>query len=126
MISSVRSAGIYSSDQDRAKQFFTETLGFALIQDVPMGEGAGAARWIEVAPPDGKVVLVLYSPDDQKDRIGTFSNVLFTCDDIQQTYDELKAKGVEFTEAPSQQYWGWWAVFKDPDGNTYGLGQSGD
>lgn len=52
MISSVRSAGIYAGDQDRAKQFFTETLGFDLLQDFPMGEEAGAARWIEVAPPD--------------------------------------------------------------------------
>jgi predicted enzyme related to lactoylglutathione lyase len=126
MITTVRSVGIYAGDQDRAKQFFTETLGFELIQDMPMGMEAGAPRWIEVAPPDRHVILVLYTPDDQKDRIGTFSNVLFNCDDIQQTYEELRAKGVEFTEAPTQQFWGWWAVFKDPDGNTYGLGQSGE
>ncbi len=126
MITTVRSVGIYAGDQDRAKQFFTETLGFELLHDMPMGTEAGAPRWIEVAPPDRHVILVLYTPDDQKDRIGTFSNVLFNCDDIQQTYEELRSKGVEFTEAPTQQFWGWWAVFKDPDGNTYGLGQSGE
>jgi predicted enzyme related to lactoylglutathione lyase len=53
------------------------------------------------------------------------SSVLFDCDDIHKTYEELRAKGVEFAEAPTQQFWGWWTVFKDPDGNTYGLGQRG-
>ncbi len=126
MISGVRSVGIYVGDQDRAKRFWTETIGFEEIQDTPMGEGPNAPRWIEVAPPDRNVILVLYTTDDQKDRIGTFSNVLFDCDDIQQTYQELQAKGVEFAEPPSQQFWGWWAVLKDPDGNSYGLGQRGE
>jgi len=57
---------------------------------------------------------------------GTFSNVLFDCDDILATHKELAGRGVEFAEEPSQQFWGWWATFKDPDGNTYGLGQRGD
>ncbi|HSH81036.1 MAG TPA: VOC family protein, partial [Herpetosiphonaceae bacterium] len=123
---SVRSVGIYVGDQDRAKQFFTEVLGFDLIQDTPMGAEPDSPRWIEVAPPDKNVLLVLYTTDDQKDRVGTFSNVLFDCDDIEKTYDEMRAKGVEFTEAPVKQFWGWWAVFKDPDGNTYGIGQRGE
>lgn len=126
MISGVRSVGIYVGDQDRAKQFWTETLGFDLLQDTPMGEGAGAARWIEVAPPDRRVVLVLFTPDEHRDRIGTFSSVLFECDDVQRTYQELSAKGVEFPDPPRQEFWGWWAMFKDPDGNTYGLGQRGE
>ena len=126
MISSVRSVGIYVGDQDRAKQFFTESLGFELLQDIPMGEGAGAARWIEVAPPDRKVILVLFTADEQRDRIGTFSNVIFTCDDIQKTYEELREKDVAFAQAPAKEFWGWCAMFNDPDGNTYGLGQNGD
>ncbi len=126
MLRSVRSVGIYVGDQDRAKRFYTEALGFDLVQDTPMGGEPDSPRWIEVAPPDKNVLLVLYTTDDQKDRIGTFSNVLFDCDDIQKTYDEMRAKGVEFTEAPTKQFWGWWAVFKDPDGNTYGIGQRGE
>jgi lactoylglutathione lyase len=126
MLSAVRSAGIYVGDQDRAKQFFTDTLGFKLLQDTPMGEGPGADRWIEVAPPEGNIILVLYTPDGQQDRVGTFSNVLFDCDDIIATHKELASRGVEFAEEPSQQFWGWWATFKDPDGNTYGLGQRGE
>jgi catechol 2,3-dioxygenase-like lactoylglutathione lyase family enzyme len=93
VLSSVRSVGIYVGDQDRAKKFFTETLGFELLQDTPMGEGPGAARWIEVAPPDRNVILVLFTPDGQQDRIGTFSNVLFDCDDILATHKELAGRG---------------------------------
>ena len=125
MLTAVRSVGIYVGDQDRAKEFFTGTLGFELVQDTPMGEGPGAARWIEVAPPDGNVILVLFTPEGDEDRVGTFSNVLFECDDIQATHKQLAAHGVEFAEEPSRQFWGWWAVFKDPDGNSYGLGQRG-
>ncbi|HEV8526461.1 MAG TPA: VOC family protein, partial [Actinomycetes bacterium] len=65
MLNSVRSVGIYVGDQDRAKKFFTDTLGFELLQDTPMGEGPGAARWIEVAPPDRGVILVLFTADGQ-------------------------------------------------------------
>ena len=126
MISAVRSVGIYAGDQDRAKRFWTETMGFELIGDTPMGEGDGGPRWIEVAPPDRNVILVLFTPPEQQNLIGTFSNVLFTCDDIQATHKELSGRGVTFTEAPTKQFWGWWAVFQDPDGNTYGLGQRGD
>ncbi len=126
MISGVRSVGIYVGDQDRAKRFWIEQMGFEAIQDTPMGQGEGAPRWIEVAPPDRHVILVLFTPDEQKDRIGSFSNVLFHCDDIEQTHRELTGRSVEFTEAPRREFWGWWAVFKDPDGNTYGLGQRGE
>ena len=126
MIVGVRSVGIYVGEQDRAKAVWTAKLGFEAIQDTPMGQGEGAPRWIEVAPPDRKVILVLFTADEQKDRVGSFSNVLFHCDDIEQTHRELTARGVEFAEAPRKEFWGWWAVFKDPDGNTYGLGQRGE
>jgi lactoylglutathione lyase len=124
MIAGVRSVGIYCGDQDRAKAFWTETLGFTELGDTPMGEGADAPRWIEVAPPDKGVILILFTADEHKDRIGTFSNVLFTCDDIQQTHKELVGRGVQFHEEPRREFWGgWWSTFKDPDGNTYGLVQ---
>ena len=128
MITGARSVGIYVGDQERAKRFWTETIGFELLLDSPLDPSATGPgpRWIEVAPPDRNIILVLFTPDEQQQLIGTFSNVLFTADDIQRTYEELTAKGVEFTEAPSKQFWGWWAMFKDPDGNTYGLGQRGE
>lgn len=126
MITSVRSVGIYVGDQDLAKDFYTATLGFELVQDTPMGEGADAARWIEVAPPDRNVILVLFTPPGQEELVGTFSNVIFNTADVEATYRDLRDRGVEFVDEPRQEFWGWWASFKDPDGNTYGLGQSGE
>jgi catechol 2,3-dioxygenase-like lactoylglutathione lyase family enzyme len=125
MISGVSRVGLAVEDQDRAKGFWTETMGFELVQDTPYSMGDGPQeRWIEVAPPDKKVILFLEArSEDQPSRAGKLSDVLFTCDDIDKTYQELTERGVEFTEAPSQQFWGWWAVFKDPDGTLYGLGQ---
>ena len=124
MVTGVRSVGVYVGDQDRAKEFWTETIGFELLQDTPMGP-EGGPRWIEVAPPSRNVILVLFTPPGDEARVGTFSNVLFECDDIHRTYEELSAKGVDFPDPPREEFWGWWAAFRDPDGNSYGLGPSG-
>jgi catechol 2,3-dioxygenase-like lactoylglutathione lyase family enzyme len=126
MITGVRSVGIYVGDQDRAVEFWTKTLGFELLQDTAMGNDPQAPRWIEVAPPDKSVVLVLFTPAGQEDRVGTFSNVLFRVDDLTATYRDLSGQGVHFPEEPRQEFWGPWATFADPDGNTYGLGERGD
>jgi predicted enzyme related to lactoylglutathione lyase len=129
MITKARSVGIYVSDQDRALEFYRDKLGFEVLRDAPMGElgppGQEDKRWIEVAPKGSETEFVLYTPPGMESRIGGFSNILWDTDDIVATCDELKAKGVEITEEPSQQGWGWWAQFKDPDGNEFGLGQSG-
>ena len=128
MITKARSIGIYVTDQDRALEFYADKLGFEVHQDTPMGEmgppGQEDKRWIEVAPKGSETVVILYTPPGMENRIGGFSNILWDTDDIQATYEDLKGKGVEFTQPPSQQPWGWWAQFKDPDGNEFGLGQS--
>jgi predicted enzyme related to lactoylglutathione lyase len=49
--------------------------------------------------------------------------VFFNCPDIETTYCELRERGVEFPAPPQQQHFGWWALFKDPDGTRYALGQ---
>ena len=123
MLTKVRSVGIYVSDQQRALDFYTDMLGCELVVDVPMGDGPEAPRWIEVKLPRDDTKLILFTPEGQEDRVGSFSNVIFHCDDIETTYDELAAKGVEFSTKPEKASWGqWWAVFEDPDGNKYGLG----
>jgi len=123
MITRARSAGIFCRDQQAAKEFWTGKLGFQVVQDVPMDpSGQSDARWLEVMAPGDDLVLVLFTPEGQEDRIGTFSNVLFECDDIQATFEELSARGVEFPTPPKEEFWGWWATFKDNDGNEYGLG----
>ena len=123
MLTRVRSVGIYVSDQQRALEFFTEVLGCELVVDEPMGSEPGSPHWIEVKIPGNDTLLVLFTPDGQTERIGTFSNVLFHCDDMQATYEELTAKGVTFTTKPELAPWGrGWAAFQDPDGTTYGHG----
>ena len=121
MITKARTVGVYVSDQDRALDFYVDKLGFEKRTDEPMGP---EARWIEVAPAGAETVLVLFTPPGQEDRIGTFSNVVFECDDIEATYRELRGRGVEFTEEPSEQPWGMWAQFKDVDSNEFGLIQN--
>lgn len=130
MITKARSVGIYVGDQQRALEFYRDTLGFEVLADTPMGEAspeddASDARWIEVAPPGAQTVLVLYTPPQQRDRIGGFSNIVFDTDDILATFEELKGRGVEFTQEPSHVPWGWWAQFRDSEGNEFGVVQSG-
>jgi lactoylglutathione lyase len=119
MISHVQTVGIFVRDQQKAKEFYTQKLGFEVIRDDPMGE---KARWIEVAPKGAKTHLVLFTPPGMEDRIGTFSNLVFGCEDIQKTYEELKSRGVTFTDPPAKQYWGGtMAQFVDLDGNKFVL-----
>ncbi len=113
-------------DQESAKRFWVETMGFTLIQDTPMGDEPTGAPWLEVQPPDSGVTLVLYSPKFDESQIGSLGNVLFTCDDINRIHQQLTARGVRFPDSLSKQTWGWWATFTDNEGNLYGLGQRGN
>jgi uncharacterized glyoxalase superfamily protein PhnB len=127
VLTRVRSVGIFVSDQQRALDFWTGTIGCEVVVDQPMGEGPDAARWIEVKLPNDDTNLILFTPEGQEDRVGQFQNIIFHCDDIERTYEELSAKGVEFPTKPEKAPWGqWWATFKDPDGNQYGLGVEGE
>jgi predicted enzyme related to lactoylglutathione lyase len=108
-------------DQERAKRFWTETMGFELVQDTPYGE----ERWLEVRTPDKAVVLVLgprqaERPAAQHPSLPT-SNVFFYAEDLQQTYEELRARGVEFPEPPVRQPFGWWSLFQDSEGTRFAL-----
>jgi lactoylglutathione lyase len=115
MITRACTVGVYVSDQDQALDFYTNALGFGKRRDEPMGP---EARWIEVAPTCTQTVLVLYTPPGLEDRIGTFASIVFEYDDMEATHEEPRDHGVEFSEEPSEQPWGLWAQFKDPDGNT--------
>jgi catechol 2,3-dioxygenase-like lactoylglutathione lyase family enzyme len=123
MISAVDKININVRDQDAARRCWIETMGFSLVTDEPIGEEPGGARWIEGRPPHSAVTLVLYSLTFDASRLGSLSPVLFTCDDIQKTHQELTARGVEFPDPPSRRSWGWWATFTDNEGNLYGPGQ---
>jgi predicted enzyme related to lactoylglutathione lyase len=118
MIKQLKFASIPTSDQDRALAFWTEKVGFRVATDQPMGPGR---RWIELSIPGAETGVVLFTPEGQEDRIGTFFNGSFSCDDVDYTFRQMSAKGVEFEGPPEKQPWGVFAKFKDPDGNTFVL-----
>jgi predicted enzyme related to lactoylglutathione lyase len=126
VITGISTVSVVVSDQDRSLAFYTEKLGFELLMDAPMGQ----SRWIQLAPKGAKTGLVLGKPTEDmppeiyertKSMLGGFTNFIFDVDDMQATYAELTARGVEFEDKPAQQPWGWWASIKDPDGNIIGL-----
>jgi predicted enzyme related to lactoylglutathione lyase len=118
MITHVKLIGICVSDQARALDFYANTLGFAVVSDQPLGP---TARWIEVVPPGSKTRLALWTPPGLEHRVGTFSQVVFQCNDLQATYEQLRGRGVTFTQPPTDQPGGTMAQFVDPDGNTFVL-----
>ena len=118
MIKAVKFVSIPVKDQDRALEFYTKKLGFKIMTDQPFD---GNQRWIELGVPGGETKVVLFTPDGHRDRIGTFSNVVFVSDDVEKTYQELSARGVEFQQPPTKESWGTSSVFKDQDGNLFAL-----
>ena len=125
MISGASKVVIDVDDQERAKVFWTDTMGFELAQDTPYGE----ERWLEVRPPDHAVNLVLNLRADGPGAHGNApdtlptSDVMFRCGDLQATYAELSARGVEFPQPPVRQPFGLWSMFNDTDGNRFALEQ---
>lgn len=106
-------------DQQAALTFYVEKLGCTVRTDVPYGPGT---RWIELEPPGGGCGIVLFTPPGQEDRIGTFRNMSWTCDDVEAAYQTLSARGVEFVEPAKKSDWGGTqAIFKDLDGNLFVL-----
>jgi len=117
MIKSVKFVSIPVKDQDKALEFYTKALGFGIVTDQPMGPGA--QRWIELRIPGADTGVVLFTADGHQDRIGTFQGVSFVADNLKKTYDEMMARGVEFSQPPTKQSWGEFCMFKDVDGNQF-------
>lgn len=133
MITKMTHVSIFVTNQERAYDFYTNKLGFKVLQDVPM---PGGDRWITVCPPEQPGFEIILSPVTRaqssettvkalKELVekGTFGVGLFTCHDIFATYEELKAKGVEFTKPPKKEFYGTEAIFKDDSGNWFSLAQ---
>lgn len=117
MITHLKFASIPTRDQDSAVAFWTEKVGFKVLTDQPMG----AQRWIELGVPGAETRIVLFTPEGQEDRVGTFWGGSFACDDVEYTYEKMRARGVAFEGPPQKQPWGAFAKFSDPDGNTFVL-----
>jgi catechol 2,3-dioxygenase-like lactoylglutathione lyase family enzyme len=118
MIKSIKFTSISVRDQDAALDFYTKKLGFIILTDQPFSD---KQRWIELGIPGAQTGLVLFNPDGHETRIGAFTGISVQCDDVPQTYEQLKSKGVEFVAPPKVESWGTSAVFKDPDGNQFVL-----
>ena len=119
MIRGVKFASVPVTDQERALAFYTEKLGFRVVTDQPFDD---KQRWIELGIGRSGSGLTLFTPEGQESRIGTFTGISFVADDVQATCQELKAKGVVFVQEPTVADWGTFAMFADPDGNTFVLG----
>ncbi|HEX6676296.1 MAG TPA: VOC family protein [Actinomycetes bacterium] len=107
------------SDQERAKAFYTETLGFDLLADNPFGD----QRWVQVAPKGAETGVTLVTWFETMPPGSTKGLVLET-DDVDASYQELSARGVRFNGPVEEQFWGRFATFDDPDGNGWVLQQA--
>jgi predicted enzyme related to lactoylglutathione lyase len=116
MIKRVKFVSIPVADQNRALDFYTEKLGFTIITDQPFDE---KQRWIELRVPKAETRVVLFTAGGEEKRIGTFMNMSYECDDIDETYEALRKCGVEFEGPPQKESWGKCAVFKDSEGNRF-------
>ncbi|MGH2882793.1 MAG: VOC family protein [Solirubrobacteraceae bacterium] len=116
MITELHTVALYVADQDRAKRFYVDALGFELGADQP-GLG-GIGRWIEVAPEGAQTSFMLADGAgwNKQDRIGKSADVTLRCDDARALHAELTAKGVPVTE-PETQRFGTFIDITDPDGH---------
>jgi lactoylglutathione lyase len=130
MLTKIGTITVQVKDQDNALEFYTKKLGFEKRIDHPMSPGQ---RWLEVAPPNAETRILLYkaSPEmpgaasyqEAISKIGKQTGMVFETDDIVKTFTDLKKKGVDILDEPLKQPYGWWGVFADQDGNSYGVHQ---
>ncbi|AVP98646.1 hypothetical protein C7S18_16270 [Ahniella affigens] len=109
------------SDQQRAKRFYTDVLGFELIRESPMGPGMS---WIQLAPPGQNVTIALVTWFDTM-KPGGLQGVMVNTPDIDAEYQSLQGRGLELSEIKTEP-WGRFAMFKDPDGNGWILREPPD
>ena len=134
MIQRMSHTTIFVTDQDVAKEFYVDKLGFEVRTDATM---EGGFRWLTVGPkaqPDLEIVLMAVKPNPQQDpeivellkkllEKGALGAGVFETADCRKTYEELKAKGVEFVAEPEEKFYGVEAILKDPFGNWFSMTQ---
>ena len=112
-------------DYEAAIRYFTEALGFSLLEDTPLG---GGKRWVRVAPggQSGAVLLLAKAVTQaQVDRVGDQTGgrvwLVLETDDFWRDYEAMRTRGVAFEEAPREEQYGTVAVFRDLHGNRWDL-----
>ena len=130
----IANAHLWVNDQDEALAFYTQKLGMEVRIDATMPE-LGGFRWLTVGPvgqPDVSIVLMAIpgppvmdaeTAEQVRDLMskGFAGTVFLTTDDCRASYEELKARGVEFSEAPDERPYGIDSGFRDPSGNSIRL-----
>jgi predicted enzyme related to lactoylglutathione lyase len=134
VITRMSHATVYVLDQDEALEFYRDKLGFEVRNDMTMDNGF---RWLTVAPktqPDLEIILmaVKESPMFPADKVALLRSLIesgsmgigvMEVDDCRKTYEELKAKGVEFMSPPTERFYGIEALLKDSSGNWLSMTQ---
>jgi uncharacterized glyoxalase superfamily protein PhnB len=132
----IANAQLWVHDQEEALAFYTEKVGMEVRADVTLPE-MGDFRWLTVGPPgqeDVSIVLMAIPGAPVMDEEtgnqvrelmakGFAGTVFLTTDDCQASYEALKARGVEFTEAPEERPYGIDSGFRDPSGNSLRLAE---
>jgi catechol 2,3-dioxygenase-like lactoylglutathione lyase family enzyme len=127
-------AFLYVTDQDEALDWYTNKLGLEVRNDVTMEEVG--MRWLTVGSPeqpDVEITLLIPGPPPLSEDVagevekllaqGALNGLIFQTDDCRATYEELNARGVEFTQPPDERFYGVDAGFRDPFGNQFRLVQ---
>jgi catechol 2,3-dioxygenase-like lactoylglutathione lyase family enzyme len=136
MLKQLTHVQVWVHDQDEALAFYTDKLGMELREDVTVPE-MGNFRWLSVGIPGQDVSITLMAipgppvfDDETRDQIqkllakGASGGLFFATDDAQKSYEELKGKGVDFTQEPTEQPYGIDAGFRDVSGNHFRMAQS--
>ena len=132
MLKQLANVQVWVHDQDEALAFYTEKLGLELREDVTVPE-MGNFRWLSVGVPgqDDVAIVLMAVPgppvfeEETRAQIhallakGASGGLFFTTDDVRGTYEELKGRGVEFTQEPTEQPYGIDAGLRDPSGNHF-------
>jgi len=140
MIQRLSHATLYVLDQDAAKDFYVNKLGFDVRMDETMGGNSSdksipsGFRWLTVSPkgqPDLQIILMkVDGPNMQPEassalrallKQGKLNGGVLQTSDCRKTYEELKAKGVEFLSPPKEQFYGVEAILKDNSGNWFSM-----
>jgi len=133
MIQRLSHTSVFVLDQDRARAFYTDKLGFEVRADVTMG----SFRWLTVAPkgqPDLELILMPIAATPMMDEAtadvvrllvdrGVLGGGVLATADCRRTYDELRTRGVEFLHPPAERPYGIEALLKDDSGNWFSLVQ---
>ena len=137
MLQNLAHTSIWVHDQDEALAFWTQKVGLEVREDVTVPE-MGNFRWVTVGlPRQPEVAIALMAvpgpPVFEADTAAQINNLVakgaagglfFATDDCQATYEELRGRGVEFTEEPAKRPYGVDAAFRDPSGNQARIVQS--